>query len=351
MRSLPSFRRHRGENSHQKSRGQSLVEFALVLPVFLLCLAGALDLGRVFFANISLNNAAREGAFQAAKQPAAFGAGQVCDGSPAGSIVCRVQFEARNTQVAISSNDITSTCNLACFPIAGSTVTVTVKGQFALVTPILSAVFGGSTVPLTSRAVAQIEYCNGTVCANGVATPPPSPSADFFCSPTTFIVNGSTICTDTSSGSPAAWSWDFGDGTDVQTEQSPVHQYTVAGTYTVRMTAINITGSSTTTRNNYIHVLAFSTPTPAPTGATPTPAPTPNTTTCVHPPNVIGDNPGTADAKFSNLALNNHTSWAGYFNYSDLATGPKNKIQTQNVDATQCVIINQTTIKLHWRLP
>lgn len=350
MRSLLSSRRHRGHNSPRKSRGQSLVEFALVLPVFLLCLAGALDLGRVFFANISLNNAAREGAFEAAKHPTSFGAGQACDGSDAGRIVCRVQFEARNTSVAIGSNDITSTCNLSCFPVGGSTVTVTVKGQFALVTPILSAVFGGSTVPLTSRATAQIEYCNGTVCATGVATPPPSPSADFFCSPTTFIVNGSTICTDASSGGPVAWSWDFGDGTAAETAQSPIHQYTAVGTYTVKLTAINITGTSTATRTNYIRVTSPSTPTPAPTGATPTPAPTANPG-CVRPPNVIGDNPGTADAKFANLALANHTSWASYQNYSDLATGPKNKIQTQNVDATQCVIISQTNVILHWRLP
>src|SRR4051812_15839844 len=79
MRSLLPFRRRRGQNARQKSRGQSLVEFALVLPVFLVFLAAALDLGRVFYANISLNNAAREGAFEAAKHPQAFGAGQSCD--------------------------------------------------------------------------------------------------------------------------------------------------------------------------------------------------------------------------------------------------------------------------------
>ena len=58
--------------AHHRSRtlGQSLVEFALVLPVFLLFFAAALDLGRVFYANITLNNAAREGAFQAAITPA-----------------------------------------------------------------------------------------------------------------------------------------------------------------------------------------------------------------------------------------------------------------------------------------
>ena len=40
--------------------GQSLVEFALVLPIFILVLVGIFDLGRAVFAYNTLNNAARE---------------------------------------------------------------------------------------------------------------------------------------------------------------------------------------------------------------------------------------------------------------------------------------------------
>jgi len=47
-------------------RGQSLVEFALVLPIFLLIMLFAIDFGRVFSAWISLNNLARIGANLAA---------------------------------------------------------------------------------------------------------------------------------------------------------------------------------------------------------------------------------------------------------------------------------------------
>ncbi len=43
-------------------QGQSLVEFALVLPVLLIIIVGVFDLGRVFFALITINNAARAGA-------------------------------------------------------------------------------------------------------------------------------------------------------------------------------------------------------------------------------------------------------------------------------------------------
>lgn len=43
-------------------RGQAVVEFALVLPVFLLLLFGALEFGRVFVRLHLMTNAAREGA-------------------------------------------------------------------------------------------------------------------------------------------------------------------------------------------------------------------------------------------------------------------------------------------------
>jgi Flp pilus assembly protein TadG len=47
---------------HKKGQGQSLVEFALILPVLVLVLVGVFDLGRALFALITITNAAREGA-------------------------------------------------------------------------------------------------------------------------------------------------------------------------------------------------------------------------------------------------------------------------------------------------
>jgi TadE-like protein len=44
------------------SRGQSLVEFALIFPIFILLLVSIFDLGHVVWANDSLSNAAREAA-------------------------------------------------------------------------------------------------------------------------------------------------------------------------------------------------------------------------------------------------------------------------------------------------
>ena len=47
-------------------RGQSLVEFGLMLPVLVLLVLGAIDFGRVFFAYVSVTNSARNGADYAA---------------------------------------------------------------------------------------------------------------------------------------------------------------------------------------------------------------------------------------------------------------------------------------------
>src|SRR6187551_3611775 len=57
-----SIRRGRRNPSTRRDRGQALMEFALVIPVFLLILVALFDLGRAVFAYNTLTNAAREGA-------------------------------------------------------------------------------------------------------------------------------------------------------------------------------------------------------------------------------------------------------------------------------------------------
>jgi hypothetical protein len=59
MSVLNSIRRHR---SGPSSKGQSLVEFALVLPMLLVLLLGIADFGRVFAAGITLEAVARDAA-------------------------------------------------------------------------------------------------------------------------------------------------------------------------------------------------------------------------------------------------------------------------------------------------
>ncbi len=49
-----------------RERGAAAVEFALILPVFLLLIAGAIDLTRMMYTQVVVTNAAREGARMAA---------------------------------------------------------------------------------------------------------------------------------------------------------------------------------------------------------------------------------------------------------------------------------------------
>ncbi len=52
-----------------RSRGQAIVEFALIFPIFLLLLLIAVDAGRLYFSLIQVHNAAREGAAVGAVSP------------------------------------------------------------------------------------------------------------------------------------------------------------------------------------------------------------------------------------------------------------------------------------------
>ena len=63
-------------------------------------------------------------------------------------------------------------------------------------------------------------------------------TADARCGRVPFTVR----FTDTSTGDPTSWSWDFGDGV-TSTEQNPVHTYTTPGTYTATLTVTNAVGS------------------------------------------------------------------------------------------------------------
>lgn len=59
--------------------------------------------------------------------------------------------------------------------------------------------------------------------------------------------------TDTSTGLPSTWLWNFGDGT-TSTAQNPTHNYTTAGTYTVTLTASNAVSSDVETKTSYMTV-------------------------------------------------------------------------------------------------
>ncbi|WP_292350269.1 PKD domain-containing protein [Methanoregula sp. PtaU1.Bin006] len=72
------------------------------------------------------------------------------------------------------------------------------------------------------------------------------PNASFTYSPSTGDAALNVSFTDTSTGSPTGWIWDFGDGNFAADngQQNPYHVYEIPGTYTVTLTAMNIGGSN-----------------------------------------------------------------------------------------------------------
>jgi len=150
-------RRHR--STTRRSRGQALVELALILPIFLLLIAGAIDLGRLFYAYVAIANASKEGAIFGAQNPQCDTAASC--GDPR-NVVWRVQNEAGNLRDA---GGALPTPVVACLKgagqvaladcDAGATYRVTVSYSFRLITPILGSLLNGG-LTLSSRSEATV---------------------------------------------------------------------------------------------------------------------------------------------------------------------------------------------------
>lgn len=136
----------------------------------------------------------------------------------------------------------------------GAQVTLTTTlGSFTLsaepqrsITQLLNK--GSLQIPLyagtetgTASILAQIGSTvgRGSVKIEKPSDPVPAPAAEF-----TFVSNALAVTfTDASTGDPTKWTWDFGDGAD-STERHPVHQYSLAQTYTVTLEVENAVGKS-----------------------------------------------------------------------------------------------------------
>jgi len=78
------------------------------------------------------------------------------------------------------------------------------------------------------------------------------PVADFAAGPLSGFAPLDVSFQDLSAGSPASWSWDFGD-LFTSIVQDPVHRYQYPGIYTVTLTVSSPSGTDTETRSDYIN--------------------------------------------------------------------------------------------------
>ena len=102
----------------------------------------------------------------------------------------------------------------------------------------------------------------------------PEPEAGFTSNQSTGPCPLTVQFTDTSLNFPAAWSWEFGDGTS-SALKNPTHTYETPGTFTVSLTAINAAGTDTIMKAGYI--TANPPPTSPDFSASPTSGPGPLT--------------------------------------------------------------------------
>ena len=116
------------------------------------------------------------------------------------------------------------------------------------------------TVPTPTQTATPTETTTPTQTATPTETATPAPPlvANFTANITTGQAPLAVAFTDTSTGGPVSWSWNFGDGS-TSTAQNPVHTYTAAGNYTVTLNVTNAHGyTANLTKEDYIHVTAGS---------------------------------------------------------------------------------------------
>jgi Flp pilus assembly protein TadG len=269
MRELPLIRRFR---SRRRSKGQGLVEFALILPIFMLLFAATLDLGRIAAAQVTITNAAREGAFQASQTPTDFNNTQPCPpNADSNLVVCRTILEASDSIIDIAPSDIALSCDPVCDEGIGNRVTVRVTGHFELLTPILAVFFNGSqSITFSAASTHQIETLPTAPPAAIVTVPPtaaPSgsagptatpdvgpciePSAGFThsVSPANRKAPVTLTVVDTSTSPNCgiiSWLWNWGDNTTSLQQAPGAKTYLVPGDYDVTLTVTNAAGLDTT---------------------------------------------------------------------------------------------------------
>ena len=132
-----------------ESRGQSILEFALTLPIFLAIVVGVVDVGHAVVARSLLANCAREGA-RSAIFP------QTADATVISAVNSQALFLG-----TIPSSDISISPTTTSARVSGTTVTVTVTYQFHPITPLAREAMGlvqmESALKMTSSSTMAIE--------------------------------------------------------------------------------------------------------------------------------------------------------------------------------------------------
>jgi Flp pilus assembly protein TadG len=147
-------KRHSSARRNSKGKqGEGLVEFAVVLPLFFLLMFGILDMGHLYFVQVTLENAVRQAGRYAVT-------GQKFPGM---TRVASIQQVAKNsapgldvTKVIISSSSGSATGGVGSVDSAGlpgQNVTISLTTHLTLFTPMMGHYYGTNSVDTFSESV------------------------------------------------------------------------------------------------------------------------------------------------------------------------------------------------------
>ena len=132
-----------GRVGRRRERGAAAIEFALLLPAFLLVIAGIVDFGRAFFTQIELTNAAREGARAAVV-----------------STTTAAAIESRASASAPGLPDLSTTATICGTAGGNATVNASTSFEWILLEPAMSLFGAGGALPATLSSTAVMK-CGG----------------------------------------------------------------------------------------------------------------------------------------------------------------------------------------------
>jgi len=236
-------------------RGQSLVEFALVLPILLLLTLIAVDFGRVYLGWINLQNMARIGADFAANNAESMTSGDAATVAAA---------------VAKYTNQITSDASASNCPLApdqpamptytdvdldsnpiglGDRASVTLVCRFHVITPLISFIVG-SDLNITASSVFPVKQAIIATSSGGGGGGCLLPSPAINATPGTSGPSPLTVTFRDASGggTGVSWAWTFtgpeSHPPSSQQDPGPI-TFTAEGTYTVTLAVTNACGTAT----------------------------------------------------------------------------------------------------------
>jgi Flp pilus assembly protein TadG len=123
----------------KSEKGQSLVEFALIIPLLFLLLLGIIDFGRIFHAYLTIDHAGREAARAASI------------GKDDATIKSTAVNNAVGLYLTVDKVEITPEGSKT----SGNDVKITITYPITFLTPVIGSIVG--TITLTDTTVMRVE--------------------------------------------------------------------------------------------------------------------------------------------------------------------------------------------------